>query len=277
MHASAFAHPQLRLVFIGGGNMASAILGGLIKEGLRPDQVTVVAPTEATRARLSAQFGVHTLGAAGPELAGADVVVWAVKPQVFHEASLPVVPHTPGALHLSVAAGITTETLARWLGTDRVVRCMPNTPSLIGQGMSGLYAAPGATAADRELADALLHPTGKLLWVKEEAQLDAVTAISGSGPAYVFYWIEALMQGGVELGLSEAESRELAAQTLAGAAALVQASDETPDVLRARVTSKGGTTHEAITSMQQHQVGEHIVEAMRACWRRAREMAAQYR
>ena len=117
MHASAFAHPQLRLVFIGGGNMASAILGGLIKEGLRPDQVTVVAPTEATRARLSAQFGVHTLGAAGPELAGADVVVWAVKPQQFHEAATAAAAHLAQALHISVAAGITTATLARWLGS----------------------------------------------------------------------------------------------------------------------------------------------------------------
>ena len=265
-----------QIVFIGGGNMGSAILGGLRQQGVAAERITVVDPGEPTRQRLQQQYGVRTLPAADTSLARADVVVWAIKPQQFQAAAQAAAPHLAQALHISVAAGITTDTLARWLGSTRVVRCMPNTPALVGLGMTGMYAAPGVSEQERALADAVLAPTGQRLWLEKEALMDAVTAISGSGPAYVFYWMEALIQGGVELGLSAEQARQLAAQTFAGAAALLQQSAEPPEMLRQRVTSKGGTTHEAISSMQANQVQAHIIEAMHACHRRAEEMGREF-
>ena len=267
---------HLQIAFIGGGNMASAILGGLVRQGMAPDRIRVVEPFAETRARLQQEFGVQVLEAADASLAEADVVVWAVKPQQFEEATRPVAGHVRQALHLSVAAGIPASALTRWLGTERLVRAMPNTPALVGQGMTGLFAGAGASADDRAVIDALLAPTGQRMWLEQEALIDSLMAISGSGPAYVFYFIEALVRGGVELGLTAEQSKTLAAQTFAGAAALVQASPDAPEVLRQRVTSKGGTTHEAITTMQQHGVEQAIVAAMHACAARGRELAEQF-
>lgn len=267
---------HLQIAFIGGGNMASAILGGLVRQGMAPDRIRVVEPFAETRARLQQEFGVQVLEAADASLADADVVVWAVKPQQFEEATRPVAGHVRQALHLSVAAGIPASALTRWLGTERLVRAMPNTPALVGQGMTGLFAGAGASAQDRAVIDALLAPTGQRMWLEQEALIDSLMAISGSGPAYVFYFIESLVRGGVELGLTAEQSKTLAAQTFAGAAALVQASPDAPEVLRQRVTSKGGTTHEAITTMQQHGVEQAIVAAMHACAARGRELAEQF-
>ncbi len=267
---------HLQIAFIGGGNMASAILGGLVRQGMAPDRIRVVEPFAETRARLQQEFGVQVLEAADASLAEADVVVWAVKPQQFEEATRPVAGHVRQALHLSVAAGIPASALTRWLGTERLVRAMPNTPALVGQGMTGLFAGAGASAQDRAVIDALLAPTGQRMWLEQEALIDSLMAISGSGPAYVFYFIESLVRGGVELGLTAEQSKTLAAQTFAGAAALVQASPDAPEVLRQRVTSKGGTTHEAITTMQQHGVEQAIVAAMHACAARGRELAEQF-
>ena len=256
--------------------MASAILGGLLKQGFAAKNITVIDPSAETCTRLRNDWGVHALQAADSTLAQADAVLWAVKPQQFKEAALPVAPHTRHALHISVAAGITTAALENWLGSSRIVRCMPNTPALVGQGMTGLYAMPAVSDADRATVDALLAATGKLMWLEREELINSLMAISGSGPAYVFYWIEALVAGGVKLGLSAEQAKELAAQTFAGAAALVQASDEAPEVLRQRVTSKGGTTHEAIVSMQANHVEQHIVEAMQACYQRGQEMGREF-
>ncbi len=267
---------HLQIAFIGGGNMASAILGGLVRQGMAPARIRVVEPFAEARARLQQEFGVQALAAADASLDEADVVVWAVKPQQFEEAARPAAAHVRKALHLSVAAGIPTSALARWLGTERLVRAMPNTPALVGQGMTGLFASAGASADDRAVIDALLAPTGQRMWLEQEALIDSLMAISGSGPAYVFYFIEALVRGGVELGLTAEQSKTLAAQTFAGAAALVQASPDTPEVLRQRVTSKGGTTYEAITTMQQHGVEQAIVAAMHACATRGRELAEQF-
>ena len=267
---------SLNLACIGGGNMASAILGGLLKQGFDATRITVVDPSADTCARLRNDWGVHALQAANSTLTQADAVLWAVKPQQFKEATLPVAPHTRHALHISVAAGVTTAALANWLGSSRIVRCMPNTPALVGQGMTGLYAMPAVSDADRATVNALLAATGKLMWLEREELINSLMAISGSGPAYVFYWIEALVAGGVKLGLSAEQAKELAAQTFAGAAALVQASSESPEVLRQRVTSKGGTTHEAIASMQANQVEQHIVQAMQACYQRGLEMGREF-
>ena len=233
---------KMRLAFIGGGNMASAILGGLIREGLAPKQVVVIEPFAETAAKLQQALGVDVQAVASAVLADADLVVWAVKPQVFKEAALPVAAFTKKALHLSVAAGIRSESIARWLQTDRVVRSMPNTPALVGQGITGLFARAGVSALDKQWVEKVLQSTGEWLWVHEESDLDGVTALSGSGPAYVFYFLEAMTEAGVQMGFSQEQAYHLAKATFGGATHLARQSTEPPEVLRQRVTSKGGTT-----------------------------------
>lgn len=268
---------QEKIVFIGGGNMASAILGGLHKQAFAAEQFIVVEPFEAARAKLQHHFHITAIPHADQSLSQAQAVVWAIKPQHFKQAAQAAIPYcNPQALHISIAAGITTQTLSDWLQSKTIIRCMPNTPALIGQGMTGLYALPQVNTAQRDLANTLLAPTGQLMWLEEERLIDSLMTISGSGPAYVFYWMEALVQGGVELGLSPQQAKQLAAQTFAGAAALVQASTEDPATLRQQVTSKGGTTHEAIETMHQGDVHNHIVAAMHACYQRAQDMAKEF-
>jgi pyrroline-5-carboxylate reductase len=264
------------LVFIGGGNMAGAIVGGLVKAGRAADEIVVVEPFDAQRERLLTQYGVRTLPQADATLAGCGMVVWAVKPQSFAEAARPVSPHGAGALHLSVMAGIRSDAIASAMGTQRVVRAMPNTPALIGQGIAGLYARDAVTAADRAQVQAVLAPTGAHLWVAQEEHLDAVTALSGSGPAYVFYFVEAMMQAASEMGLDEAQGRALALATFAGAAALAKGSAEPPAVLRERVTSKGGTTHAAISQLEAAGVKAAFVTALHAARKRARELGDEF-
>ena len=264
------------IAFIGGGNMASAIIGGLLKRGLAASQIQVVEPFAEQRARLAQQFQVEVSEAAGASLGRAATVVWAVKPQTFREAAEQSRAHTQSALHLSVAAGIRSETIANWLGTERVVRAMPNTPALIGQGMTALFARPAASAADRLAVERVVQTTGAYLWLDQEQQLDAVTALSGSGPAYVFYFIEAMVQAGTEMGLSAAQSHQLAIGTFAGASALAQEAIEPPEVLRARVTSKGGTTYAALTSMEQSSIKARFIQAMQAARQRATEMGDEF-
>jgi pyrroline-5-carboxylate reductase len=270
---------KMRLAFIGGGNMASAILGGLIREGLAPAQVTVIEPFAETAAKLKADLGieVHSAAAsASSALSNAHVVVWAVKPQVFKEAALPVSAFTQNALHLSVAAGIRSDSIARWLQTDRVVRSMPNTPALVGQGITGLFARSGASASDQHLIEQVLKSTGETLWVQQEADLDTVTALSGSGPAYVFYFLEAMTEAGVKMGLTPAQADHLAKATFGGATHLARQSTESTEVLRQRVTSKGGTTYAALTSMAQDHVKEAFIKAMLAAQHRAGELGDEF-
>ena len=264
------------IAFIGGGNMASAIMGGLLRQGLTPAQFEVVEPFGEARAKLQSGLGVTAQEQAGPALARAQLVVWAVKPQTFKQAALQVRGHTANALHLSVAAGIRSDSIAAWLGSGRIVRSMPNTPALIGKGMTALFARPDATAADRRLVEQVIATTGESLWVQEERQLDAVTALSGSGPAYVFYFLEAMTSAGVEMGLSAQQAHKLAVGTFVGASELARASDDPPDVLRQRVTSKGGTTHAAITSMENDQVQALFVKALHAANDRARELGDEF-
>ena len=256
--------------------MASAIIGGLLRQGMRPDQITVVEPFAETAAKLQRDFGIAALPAASPALARAQLVVWAVKPQLFSEAAAPVMPHTREALHLSVAAGIRTDSIRRWVGTDRVVRCMPNTPALVGQGMTALYPCPAVTEADKALVEQVIGTTGQSVWVSQESQLDAVTALSGSGPAYVFYFLEAMTEAGVGMGLPHAQAYQLAVATFAGSASLAAASTESPEVLRQRVTSKGGTTYAAITAMEASGVKPAFIHAMQAAEQRARELGDEF-
>lgn len=263
-----------KVVFIGGGNMASALIGGLLKAGRSAASVRVVEPFEAQRAKLAQQFGVVAQAEAGAALADAGLVVWAVKPQLFAEAAAPCAPFIGGALQLSVMAGIRSQAIVAASGSERVVRAMPNTPALIGRGIAGLYARDAVSAAERNEIDALLAPTGATLWVADEADLDTVTALSGSGPAYVFYVLEAMVQAGVEMGLSEAQSRTLALATFDGATALAAQSPLHPSELRAQVTSKGGTTHAAITSLDTSGVKAAFVRALHAARTRAQELGA---
>ena len=273
-HPTASTHPTL--AFIGGGNMATAILGGLIRSGTPGANLIVLDPNADQRARLERDFGVRTLAAADATLAEADAVVWAVKPQSFKDAAAPCAPFVGGAMHLSVMAGIRSDAIAQATGSDRVVRSMPNTPALIGQGISGLYARPAVSAAERAQVEALLTPTGDVVWVEREVDLDAVTALSGSGPAYVFYFIEAMVAAAERMGLTAEQGKQLALATFGGATELARRSDDTPATLRERVTSKGGTTYAALTTLQAQGVQDSFIAAMLAAQARARELGDEF-
>ena len=264
------------IAFIGGGNMASAIIGGLIRQGMPTQQIQVVEPMPAQRELLKKQWDIRVFEEAGASLTAATLVVWAIKPQVFRQAAMPVSIYAQQALHLSVAAGIRSESIALWLDSQRVVRAMPNTPALVGKGITGLFARAAVTPADHLAVERVIESTGDYLWLHDEAQLDAVTALSGSGPAYVFYFIEAMVEAGIGMGLERAQAHQLAVATFVGASALAQDSSEPPDVLRARVTSKGGTTHAALSCLEEDQVKQHFIRAMQAARQRASEMGAEF-
>ncbi len=264
------------IAFIGGGNMASAIIGGLIRQGVPATRIIVVEPYEPQRAVLLQQFGIQALPAADDSLSNAQVVVWAVKPQTFKDAASSVAAFTAHALHLSVAAGIRSSSIAQWTANDAIVRAMPNTPALVGQGMTALFARAGVTAAQQALAEQIIGTTGQFLWVQKEEQLDAVTALSGSGPAYVFYFLEAMQQAGVEMGLPAEQALQLAIGTFSGASQLAAQSSEPPAVLRERVTSKGGTTFAALESMRAANLGQHFISAMKAAEKRAVELGDEF-
>ncbi len=260
------------IAFIGGGHMASALIGGLRRAGLPAASISVIEPSDAQRDKLQREFGVQPRATADVALAKAATVVWAVKPQLFEAASAPCTPFVAQALQLSVMAGIRSDTIVAASGSERVVRAMPNTPALIGQGIAGLYARPAVDAAARAAIETLMAPTGSLLWVPREDDLDAVTALSGSGPAYVFYFLEAMAEAAAGMGLTEAQGRQLAQATFAGAAALAAQSPLSPAALREQVTSKGGTTHAAITALDAAGVKPAFVRAMHAARERAAEL-----
>jgi pyrroline-5-carboxylate reductase len=262
------------IAFIGGGNMATALIGGLVASGTDPRSIQVVEPFAPQRERLWAEHGVFATPVADSAVARASLVVWAVKPQVFAEAAAACGAGLSDALHLSVMAGVRSDTLARATGSERVVRAMPNTPALIGQGIAGLFAREAVSAADRARVDTVLRPTGATLWVAAEADLDAVTALSGSGPAYVLYLLEAMMSAGASMGLPPEQARALALATVSGTAEMARRSAEPPEVLRAQVTSRGGTTAAAIETLDRRAVKDTFVEAMRNAQRRAVELGA---
>lgn len=265
----------LPMAFIGGGNMANALIGGLLKNGAPAASIRVVEPFAATAQALQAQHGVHVQNAADTALNDCALVVWAVKPQVFKEAALLTAPHVANALHLSVAAGITSGSIAQWLHTDRVVRAMPNTPALVGLGQTGLYARSAVSPAEKTAITDMMGLMGESLWVDAEDLLDAVTALSGSGPSYVFYFLEAMVDAGVQMGLTPAQAHQLAVGTFVGASELARSSTETPAVLRERVTSKGGTTFAALSLMQEKSLHAIFVQAMQAAQERAKSLGLE--
>jgi pyrroline-5-carboxylate reductase len=267
----------MTIVFIGGGNMATALVGGMIARGAAAARLRVVEPYAEQRAKLAAAYPGVALFAApdAAALDGATLVVLAVKPQQMRAAATALAPQLTAAqpVVLSIAAGIRLADLARWLGGHvRLARTMPNTPALIGHGISGAYARPEVDAAGRAQVQELLGAVGEVLWVDAEAMLDAVTGVSGSGPAYVFYFLEALEQAARELGFAAGDARRLAYATFGGAVALAQASELEPATLRAQVTSKGGTTERALATMEAAAVKAGIVAAVKAAAERAREL-----
>lgn len=265
----------MNITFIGGGNMASALIAGLAGKLTARENIHVVDPNAEALQRLAAQYGVTTAPAIDQQVAASEVVVLAVKPQQMREVATALLPHLSAArpLLLSIAAGIRGADLSRWMkGYGAIVRCMPNTPALIGMGITGMVAMAGASAEQKRAADSILQAVGKTVWLDDEAMIDPVTAVSGSGPAYVFYFIEAMQQAALELGLSAEQGRELALATFTGAAQLAAQSPDPVEVLRQRVTSKGGTTHAAVTSMEQAGVKQAIVDAIKAAAARGREL-----
>jgi pyrroline-5-carboxylate reductase len=267
----------MKVTFLGGGNMGAAIVGGLVARGFPAADITVVEPGAASREALAARFGVAVRDSAGAGMPRADALVLAVKPQQMREAVRPLVPLDGATLVVTIAAGIRIADLSRWLGGHgAIVRAMPNTPALVHAGVTGLHAAPPVGAEGRARAEALLGAVGETVWLPREDDLDAVTAVSGSGPAYVFYFIEALEQAGRELGIAPAAARALAVGTFAGAAKLARERGEDPAVLRAQVTSKGGTTERALAEMEGAALKARFVEAVKAACARSRELGEQF-
>jgi pyrroline-5-carboxylate reductase len=264
----------MRIAFLGGGNMATALIGGLVAKGTDARSIAVVEVSPAARERLGARFPVHIATAPDAALQRCDVLVLAVKPQDAKAAlaSVSINRH----LVISIAAGLTLKTLSRWLGGHRrLVRCMPNTPALIGAGISGLYALPEVSDAEKKTAESILAAAGEVVWVPEEKLLDPVTAVSGSGPAYVFWFIEQLAASAEQLGLKKETAMKLALHTVLGAAKLAASSGEPPATLRKNVTSKNGTTEAALKVFDEEKLAERFARAVAAASRRATELGSE--
>lgn len=267
----------MKITFIGGGNMATALIGGLRKQGFSAAGMQVVDPVEETRVRLTESFGVRCAPAIDAAALNCEVLMLAVKPQLMKEALAPAAGKLKDQLVISIAAGLQLKDIGRWLGGkggnySRLVRSMPNTPALIGAGITGLYADPSVDHEGRATAEKILKAVGRALWIEDEALMDVVTAVSGSGPAYVFYFIEALQNSGAALGLPAETARLLAIETFLGAAKLAEASSDPVDELRARVTSKGGTTAAAIEVFNTQGLDATIASGVEAAAARGREL-----
>jgi pyrroline-5-carboxylate reductase len=268
---------KLKIAFIGGGNMANALIGGLLVNLTTPENIHVVDPYQPSLNKLQTTFGVTTALQIDAALQMVDVIILSVKPQQLREVVTLLAPHLNGQLLLSIAAGIRAVDISRWLnGYDKIVRTMPNTPALIGKGITGLAAMTGVSEMQKQAAQDIMSAVGETVWLKDESQIDAVTAVSGSGPAYIFYFIEAMQQAALELGLDAAQAKQLAIATFNGAAQLAQASDEPVQVLRERVTSKGGTTYAALCSMEESKIKDGIITAIKAAAARGKQLGDEF-
>ena len=265
----------LNVVFIGGGNMADALIGGLLKSGVEARQVRAVEVDGAARRRLSDKYRIECAAEARGTIRAGEVVVFAVKPQQMKEAARFAGVKDNANLVISIAAGITLASLSRWLGGHaKLVRAMPNTPALIGAGVTGLYAPLGVSEAEKKQAETILGAVGATVWIPDESLMDAVTAVSGSGPAYVFWFIEQLAAAGESLGLSKETSKKLAIETVHGSAKLAAQSADSPTALRERVTSKGGTTEAALKAFEDQKLAERFLRAVEAARDRGAELGA---
>ena len=265
------------IAFIGGGNMARSLIGGLIARGAEPATIRVAEPIQALRESLARDFGIHAVGSALEAAADADLWLMAVKPQVMRVVceDLATTARSRKPLVISIAAGITAAQIQRWLDDDAaVIRAMPNTPALLGAGVTGLFASAQVDGAGRESAEVLLSSAGRTVWIEHEALMDAVTAVSGSGPAYVFLLAEAMEAAAKSEGLAEEAARTLVLQTILGAARMLTESGEAPAELRKRVTSPKGTTQAAVESFQQDGFEEMVARAIHAASGRGQELSA---
>ena len=267
----------MKITFLGGGNMASALIGGMLERGFAAQDIQVIELDADNRDRLHQRFGVRATGVADAQALACDVLILAVKPQQMKAALAPLAGALKNVLVISIAAGLRLGDIGRWLGGaaapyTRIVRCMPNTPALIGAGITGLYADPSVDAAGKEAAGRILAAVGSTVWIEDEAQMDGVTGVSGSGPAYVFHFIEALEAAGRAQGFDEATARKLAIDTVLGAARLAAGSEDAPSVLREKVTSKGGTTAAALTHLAQAGWHDTLVHAVAAAAARGRAL-----
>lgn len=266
------------ITFIGAGNMANSIIGGLIADGYDATAIIASDPNETTLATLSEKFGIQTQADNIKACMSADIVVLAVKPQVLKSVSQTLkTAIKPDTLVISIAAGISSDSLAQWLGEAvAIVRCMPNTPALVGQGATGLYANEHVSSAQKQQAEQLLNAVGISIWLGSEDLIHSVTAVSGSGPAYFFLMMEAMIDAGIKQGLSAEQARQLTLQTAAGAATQAQQSDVDVAELRRRVTSPGGTTEQAINSFEKSALRKTVDDAMLACAERSKTMATEF-
>jgi len=272
-------HFANHLTVLGGGNMGRALIGGMLRRGTRPEHITVGESVEAARDALSADFGVQCTADNAAAVERASIVVVAVKPQVAGAVLTPLQPifQRSRPLVISIAAGIRLAALETWCGADvPVVRAMPNRPALVGAGATGLFAPASVSSARREVAERVMQAVGEVIWVTAEDDLDVVTALSGSGPAYFFLLAELLTQGAIDLGLEPAAARRLAIATLHGAGQLAHAGDGDLARMRAEVTSKGGTTEAAVKAFEAADLRGIVARALEAATRRGRELAAQF-
>ena len=271
--------PAGPIAFVGGGNMARSLIGGLVARGMAPQSIRVAEPVDELRDALASDFGVEVFGHAAEACEGASMWLLAVKPQVMRAVCGQVAGHArlQAPLVLSVAAGITSAQLQRWLGDEDgtlpVVRAMPNTPALLGCGITGLFATDAVDRSQRDAAAGLLQAAGSTVWIDDEALMDAVTAVSGSGPAYVFLLAEAMQDAGVAQGLSPETARALVQQTLLGAATMLTQLEEPAPVLRTRVTSPGGTTQAAVETFESGGFRELVARAVDAATARGRALS----
>ena len=263
----------MNITFLGGGNMASALIGGLLNQGFPAGQLTVIEISAEGRARLEEKFAVRCYDAAQADALACDVLLLAVKPQQMRAACAPLLGHLDQQLLISIAAGLRLADLSRWLGGyGKLIRVMPNTPALFGAGVTGLFALPGVSEDEKRQAEQVMQAVGSTVWVDDESRMDAVTAISGSGPAYVFLFIEALQQAAGELGFTPQAARQLALDTVLGSARLAAQSADPASVLRERVTSKGGTTEAALRVMDERALKDIVTAAAAAACARSTEL-----
>ena len=268
---------NLKITFVGGGNMAAALIGGLAGKLTAANNIHVVDINTESLTKLQQQFGVTTAAQIDAAVAASDVIVLAVKPQQMKDVVAQLLPHVKAQLVLSIAAGIRAVDLSRWLGGhNAIVRTMPNTPALIGKGITGMVASAGVTKEQRAEADAIMSAVGETVWLDNEKLIDSVTAVSGSGPAYVFYFIEAMQQAAQEMGLTAEQGNALAISTFVGAAQLAAQAPDPISVLRERVTSKGGTTYAALTSMEESGIKQSIITAMKAAATRGQTLGEEF-
>jgi pyrroline-5-carboxylate reductase len=263
------------ITFIGGGNMASAMISGLLHGGWSDQEITVVERNADQRERLRDAFNIHATEACVGSTEGAQIVVWAVKPQALREVAMQSARSMAGGLHISIAAGIATMDLCQWFGSDRVIRAMPNTAAIVSSGVTGLFAAAGVSASDKALAERIFQGTGACFWVADDERMNAVTAVSGSGPAYAFHFMEGLQKAASALGFDEVRARELALLVVGGAVRQALATSEPLSVLKKRVTSKGGTTAAALEVLDRNDTQGTTVLAVQAAYARASQLALE--